>query len=92
MEAFITEQAVPGGAVGGGCRGIGGGCGCGGGGPGGEAREGIIGDGILECYESLGLGLHYGHVFVGGGGRGSERHSQRQNLRRHCGMYDENKD
>ena len=103
MEEVITEQAVPassaiGGAVGGRCRGVdnititsrGGG-----GGPGGEARRGVMGDGILECYESLGLGLHYGHV-RGGGGRGSgsgrDSHRQSQNLRRHCGMYDENKD
>ena len=26
-----------------------------------------MGDGILECYESFGLGLHYGHVVVGVG-------------------------
>ena len=48
-----------------------------------------MGDGILECYESFGLGLHYSHVVVGGGGcrRGSGQHS----LRRQCRMYDENK-
>ena len=70
MEAVITEQAEPagsaiGGAVGGRCRHITSS------GPGGEVREGVMGDGILECYESLGLGLHYSHVViirVGGGG------------------------
>ena len=104
MGAVITEQAEPagsaiGGPVGGRCCGIGAGGGGGGSsgpGGGGEAGRGVMGDGILECYEGLGLGLRYGHVFVGGGGggRGSGRHSQRQrqNLRRHCGMYDENKD
>ena len=71
MGAVITVQAVPagsaiGGAVGGRCRRVGG--------PGGgEAGRGVIGDGILECYESL--GLHYGHVFVGGGGRRSGGHN-----------------
>ena len=63
MVAVITVQAVPagsaiGGAVGGRCldhrsR-------VGGGGPGGEAVRGeaVIGDGILDCHEGLGLGLH----------------------------------
>ena len=73
MVAVITVQAVPagsaiGGAVGGRCLDhrsrVG---------PGGEAvrGEGVIGDGILDCYEGLGLGLQYRHVViirVGGGG------------------------
>ena len=100
VEAVITEQAVPSGSTVGGAVGgvdnmtsrVGGGD-DGGGGPGGEAGIGVMGYGLLECYQNLGLGLHHRHVFMGGGGgRGSGRQSQFLNLRRHCRMYYENKD
>ena len=92
MEAVITVQAEPAGSAVGGwyhhiTSRVGGG---GGGGPGGEARIGVIGDSILDCYESLGLGLHYGHAGGGRGCRESGRHSD--NVRSHCRIYDDNKD